>query len=134
MDSLLPAPRLGVVTVTFNSAPFLDEFFASCWSQNLTEFRVYCIDNDSRDATARSLAGESSTRLRSTLNSRNVGVAEGNNQGIVQALADGCEWVLLLNNDTSFGPSMLAELIEAAAGTGVSVGYGGRLFQSGNMG
>ena len=114
MSQVPVAPRLGVVTVTFNSAPFLAEFFASSWSQSLAAFRLYAVDNASRDATAQALSGESDPRLRIVLNSRNAGVAEGNNQGIVQALADGCEWVLLLNNDTSFSPTLFAELIEGA--------------------
>jgi GT2 family glycosyltransferase len=50
-----------------------------------------------------------------TLNPKNVGVAEGNNQGIVQALRDGCEWVILLNNDTTFEPGFLRLLIQACA-------------------
>lgn len=106
-------PLIGVVTVTYNSERYLPAFFASCWSQTVDRHRVYCIDNASTDGTVAALAKQTDPRLQVTLNSTNVGVAEGNNQGIVQALLDGCEWVLLLNNDTTFPPTLLRQLVEA---------------------
>jgi hypothetical protein len=45
-------------------------------------------------------------------NEKNLGVAAGNNQGIHAALADGCEYVLLLNNDTILAPDILDQLQE----------------------
>ena len=106
-------PLIGVVTVTFNSERFLPDFFASCWAQSVTDLRVYAIDNASRDGSAAALGRESDPRLKVILNRDNLGVAAGNNQGIVQALADGCTWVLLLNNDTVFGPTLFQLLLEA---------------------
>jgi hypothetical protein len=41
----------------------------------------------------------------------NVGIAEGDNQGIQAALADGCDYVLLLNNDVDFEPETFATLV-----------------------
>jgi GT2 family glycosyltransferase len=107
--------KVGVVTVTYNSASFLDEFVQSCAEQVGCAFKVYCIDNASQDGTQAALAKITDPRWQVTLNTKNVGVAEGNNQGIVQALADGCEWVLLLNNDTTFPPDFVSELVNACA-------------------
>ncbi|MBV9623918.1 MAG: glycosyltransferase family 2 protein [Acidobacteria bacterium] len=45
-------------------------------------------------------------------NRMNLGVAEGNNIGIRAALRDGCSAVLLLNNDTAFGPDVITTLEE----------------------
>ncbi len=109
----MPLPLIGVVTVTYNSERFLPEFFASCWSQTLTNYHVYCIDNASADDSAAALGQQTDGRLKVTLNRDNVGVAAGNNQGIVQALRDGCDWVLLLNNDTIFPATLFQELVEA---------------------
>jgi GT2 family glycosyltransferase len=106
-------PLVGIVTVTYNSASFLDEFVASCAAQQGPSFKVYCIDNDSRDATPGMLRHIDDPRWVVTLNKTNVGVAEGNNQGILQALADGCQWVLLLNNDTTFPADFFAQLVRA---------------------
>jgi len=109
---MTPAP-IGIVTVTYNSAGFLAEFVDSCAAQDEARFKVYCIDNDSQDSTAAELSKISDPRWVVTLNPKNVGVAEGNNQGIVQALRDGCEWVLLLNNDTTFEPGFFRQLVQA---------------------
>jgi hypothetical protein len=45
-------------------------------------------------------------------NSTNLGVAEGNNVGIRAALGDNCASVLLINNDTVFGPDVISKLSE----------------------
>jgi GT2 family glycosyltransferase len=105
--------RVGAVTVTYNSANFLEEFVACCRAQSKVKCNVYVIDNASQDnssALVSALAGDS---FKVTLNARNLGVAAGNNQGIQQALHDGCEWILLINNDTAFEPTLIADLLEA---------------------
>jgi hypothetical protein len=40
-----------------------------------------------------------------------VGIAEADNQGINAALADGCDYVLFLNNDVEFEPETFAVLV-----------------------
>jgi GT2 family glycosyltransferase len=109
----MPQCSLGVVTVTYNSAPFLDEFVASCSRQLMQDFRVYCVDNKSSDNTADYLSNIRDERWVISLNSDNRGVAAANNQGIVRALRDNCEWILLLNNDTSFDENFFETLISA---------------------
>lgn len=112
--------KLGVVTVTYNSSKFLDEFVASCNRQKLREFRVYSIDNNSPDDTADHLLRISDARWYVSINSDNRGVAAANNQGIVQALRDGCDWILLLNNDTSFDENFFSTLLsECVTNSGV---------------
>ncbi len=98
--------KIGVVTVTYNSEPVLQDFFDSLMSQTHTNFVLYIVDNASHDQTL------PMARMRAELapviiaNRDNVGVAEGNNQGIRAALDDGCECVLLLNNDTVFSATL----------------------------
>lgn len=107
-------PRVGVVTVTYNSARVLDDFLRASLAQTLTDFRIYVIDNASADDTVRRLRAETDPRLVVIENADNLGVAEGNNQGIRLALEDGCSHVLLLNNDTDFPPGLFAEMLELA--------------------
>jgi GT2 family glycosyltransferase len=71
------------------------------------------VDNGSTD--------DSVSRIRAAfpgillLESRNnIGFAGGNNIGIRQALADGADYVWLLNNDTKPDPHALAELVAKA--------------------
>mgnify|MGYP000249591790 CR=1 FL=1 len=42
---------------------------------------------------------------------RNVGFAAANNIGMRRALDDGCDFALLLNNDTSVRPDFLEKLL-----------------------
>jgi GT2 family glycosyltransferase len=105
-------PVLGVVTVTYNSARFLGEFAKCCAAQEFDGYRLYCIDNASADHTPALLREMRHPCWRIELNHTNVGVAAGNNQGILAALRDGCQWVLLLNNDTTFGSDFFRQMME----------------------
>jgi len=58
------------------------------------------VDNGSTDGSALKLvAGYKDDQIRVILNSENLGFASGCNKGILRAIADGCEYLLLLNND-----------------------------------
>lgn len=104
------AGRIGVVTVTYNSASVLPEFFDSLAAQTCCEYTLYVVDNASTDDTLVMCQQRKDLPVVLLANHENVGIAEGNNQGIRAALADGSEYILLLNNDTAFGPHLLAEL------------------------
>ncbi len=106
----MPDEVVGIVTVTFNSAGVIGPFMASLEQQSCRSFRLYVVDNDSTDATLEHIASERFTVV-TIANQNNVGVAEGNNQGVRAALADGCQYVLLLNNDTEFVPDLVATLL-----------------------
>ncbi|MCH6471808.1 glycosyltransferase family 2 protein [Sinomonas terrae] len=106
---------VGIVTVTFNSSAVIEDFLASLWAQVGVEVRLYAVDNDSRDATVHRLKEDGKRHPVVVVeNDTNVGVAVGNNQGIEAALADGCDWVLLLNNDTLFPSTFVAEMVRIA--------------------
>ena len=102
--------HIGLVTVTYNSATVLPDFLCSIESQSHTNFILYVIDNASTDETLAILRNWTDPRLRRIANRDNHGVAGGNNQGIRQALEDGCDSVLLLNNDTVFDPGLVETL------------------------
>lgn len=104
--------RIGIVTVTYNSASVLPDFLRCVLAQTHDNFLLIAVDNASKDASVEILRSCTDGRLRITANPDNRGVAEGNNQGIVQALEAGCSSVLLLNNDTEFGPTLLAQLLQ----------------------
>ena len=105
------ATKIGIVTVTYNSAQVLPDFFESLWQQTHTNFVLYAVDNASKDATLQKLGGETDSRLRVVAGESNLGVAEGNNVGIRMALRDGCDAVLLLNNDVTFEKDLLTKLL-----------------------
>jgi GT2 family glycosyltransferase len=104
------AGKIGVITVTFNSADVLPDFFDSLAAQTHPDFTVYVVDNASKDRTLELCRGRSDLPLVLISNDANLGVAEGNNQGIRAALQAGCEYVLLLNNDTVFDNNLFLQL------------------------
>jgi GT2 family glycosyltransferase len=105
--------RIGVVTVTYNSGSVLEPFLDCCAAQVGQDFLLVVIDNASRDATREILARRGSHEMHVVLNDTNLGVAEGNNQGIRIAMDQGCSRVLLINNDTEFGPTLFRDLDRA---------------------
>jgi GT2 family glycosyltransferase len=109
--------KIGVVTVLYNSEIVLPEFLASLDGQTFRNFVVYCVDNASKDRSC-AMCKERGAQYVVIENGSNEGVARGNNQGIQAALADGCEYVLLLNNDVAFENSLFADLLAGLAENG----------------
>jgi hypothetical protein len=102
--------RIGIVTVTYNSARVLPDFLRCVFEQTHRNFLLFAVDNASKDLSQCILQACLDSRLRVIENTKNLGVAAGNNQGIRAALECGCSAILLLNNDTEFGPDLIAQL------------------------
>ena len=81
--------RIGVVTVTYHSGEVLQPFLDCCAQQSGVPWKLFVVDNASRDSTRAILAREPRPWMEVILNDGNLGVAEGNNQGIKAALAQG---------------------------------------------
>lgn len=112
-------PAVGIVTVLYGSDDVVEGFFASLAMQKNVRFKVYVIDNSPTPGTldrCRVLAERHGIVGEFIFNNANVGVACGNNQGIELALRDGCQRILLANNDTEFAEDTLSSLIEVADG------------------
>ena len=93
---------IGIVTVLYNSEAVLSDYFTSLENQSYKEFILYIIDNKSQDnslAVAEELSKRSSYKCVFLPQEENWGVAKGNNIGIKRAINDGCDYILLSNND-----------------------------------
>jgi GT2 family glycosyltransferase len=103
---------IGIVTVTYNSADVIDDFLSSLEDQNFTDWHLYVVDNASKDRTLEKIRPKAALDARIIIIDKadNLGVAVGNNLGTRAALADGCETILLLNNDVVFAADLLSEL------------------------
>ena len=106
------AGLVGIVTVTFNSGAVLPDFIQSLNAQDYRANRIWAIDNDSKDNSVVQLRSWGREHLQIIENRENLGVAEANNQGIRAALDAGCEYILLLNNDVIFGPTLISDLVK----------------------
>ncbi len=101
---------IALVTVTYNPGAVWAPFLACLEAQRGVDWHLYVIDNASRDGTAETLAAIDDARVTVIQNADNLGVAAANNQGIVRAMEQGADRIVLINNDTEFGPDMLARL------------------------
>ena len=100
---------VSVLLVTWNSARFLPDCFASIEQQDYQEVEVIVVDNASSDET-RQLLRTRETTWRILCNAENAGFAAGQNQAIRAAHGD---WLLCLNPDVMLAPDFIRRLIEA---------------------
>jgi hypothetical protein len=107
--------KLGVVTVTFNAANFLQPFLGCCLAQAFKYFELLVIDNASSDNTMEVLSHVKDSRVKLIQNEHNIGYAAACNQGIRYFLARGVSDILFINNDTEFGPDLFESLRETRA-------------------
>ncbi|MBI6548021.1 glycosyltransferase family 2 protein [Xenorhabdus lircayensis] len=109
--------KVGLVTVLYNAPEVLEDFFFSISSQEFKNYHLYIIDNSTTPEplrTTKKLIHQYSLEHVTLIDnkSNNVGVAAGNNQGIKSALKDGCDYILLINNDLIFkNPCVLSTLM-----------------------
>jgi len=104
--------KIGLVTITYNSSDVLQSFIECVWKQTHANIVLYVIDNASTDDTKKILDLEIDPRLVVINNYDNLGVAKANNQGILKAIEDGCDQVLIINNDVEFEPALIDKLIQ----------------------
>lgn len=104
--------KIGVVTVTYNSGKVIQEFMDSMVAQTHTEYVLYVIDNASNDDTLEQVSKfDGKLAIEVIANADNIGVAAGNNQGILAAKDNKCTHVLLINNDTVFEANLIEKLL-----------------------
>jgi GT2 family glycosyltransferase len=106
-------PKVGIVILNWNRADDTIACVHSLKRMAYGNYEVVLVDNGSRD--------DSVERLRSTFpdihlidNQQNLGFAQGNNIGIAHLLQQGCDYVMLLNDDAEVGPDTISRLIEFA--------------------
>jgi GT2 family glycosyltransferase len=75
--------------------------------------RVVCVDNGSTDGSVEAVR-DRHPETHLIENGRNLGFAGGCNVGIRWALAQGAEWVVLVNNDALIAPDAIAGFAYAA--------------------
>lgn len=104
-----------VIIVSYNQPEYLFACLESLYRQNVTDFAVLVVDNNSHDP---SFLDEAARRFRELVVIRertNWGFARGNNIGIDWAVKHGAKNIVLLNHDTEVDPSFLAEGLKVLA-------------------
>ena len=103
-------PRVGIIILNWNGKADTVECLHSLRKIDYPNYQVIVVDNGSTDDSVQTFRDQF-PEIIVLPQTENLGFAEGSNCGIEYALAAGCDYVLLLNNDTVVAPDFLTELI-----------------------
>lgn len=105
-------PEVAIVILNSNGKDDTLECLSSVFASDYPNYHVIVVDNNSSDDSFEAIKIRF-PRARILQSGANRGYAEGNNVGIAHALKEGCEYVFLLNNDTTIAPTCIEELVRA---------------------
>jgi GT2 family glycosyltransferase len=109
-DSVVDSPLIYVSIVNWNRANDTIECLRALASSDYSNYRPLIVDNGSTDGSPDAIrAGFPAAEV--IANQDNLGFARASNIGIVHALKQGADYVLLLNNDTLVSERLLTELV-----------------------
>jgi GT2 family glycosyltransferase len=106
-------PKTSVIVLAYNNYEDTAECLRSLQAATYSPIGVVVVDNGCTDGTVTRLTKEF-PEVSVVSTGSNLGVAGGFNAGIIPALREGAEYVLILNNDTIVAPDMLTLLVQAA--------------------
>jgi GT2 family glycosyltransferase len=107
-------PKVAVIVLSWNGKELTLACIESLTASDYPHLDIYLVDNASTDGTVESVEAAFGEQIRLIVNHENLGFAGGNNVGIRQALEEGAEYVLLLNNDTTVARDMISQMVTAA--------------------
>ncbi|MCK6556417.1 glycosyltransferase family 2 protein [Candidatus Binatia bacterium] len=108
-----PPPRVAVVILNWNGRDDILNCVSTLPRLTYPNYSATVVDNASADGSVEALR-ERFPRQRVLVMEKNLGFCGGNNRGIRDALANGADYVLLLNNDTEMHPELISELVRVA--------------------
>jgi rhamnopyranosyl-N-acetylglucosaminyl-diphospho-decaprenol beta-1,3/1,4-galactofuranosyltransferase len=109
---------VAAVVVTFNRRQLLVECLDALLAQSRPVQRIYVVDNASTDGTAEFLAERAllaDSRIRYIRLDRNLGGAGGFNRGMAAAMADGHDWLWVMDDDAEPARDALEKLFAHVA-------------------
>lgn len=112
MAAVASAVRVAVVVLNWNGGNRNLVCLEHLKMAHVDGMVVWFVDNGSVDGSA-DLVEEAFPNMRIIRNEENLGFCGGSNVGMKAALAEGADWVLLLNNDVYVDEGFLSPLLEA---------------------
>ncbi len=106
--------KIGIVTVVWRgySKKYLPGWIESVRSQDYDgEKKIYITDNETTAETT-GFISRTAPEANLILNKTNDGFAKGMNDGMRQAITDGCDYVLVLNIHTVMEPDCITEMVK----------------------
>ena len=105
-------PKVGIVISNYNGWQDTLVCLESLQKMTFRDFEIVLIDDASPNDSVAQLQGKLPPNTVFLPQEKNVGFAAANNIGMRRALADGCDYALLLNNDTEVEQDTLHLLAE----------------------
>lgn len=102
------SPKVSIVVLNWNGGGDVIECLKSVRDIDYPDYEIIVVDNGSTDGSVAEI-GQKFPDIKVIENSENLGFAEGNNVGIRAATGD---YIMLLNQDTVAGKSMLKDLVQ----------------------
>lgn len=113
-------PNVGIVISNYNGWQDTVQCLESLQKQTYRDFEIILLDDASTNDSVQQLQKHLTENTVFLPQEANSGFAAVNNVGMRRALADGCDWVLLLNNDTVVAPDFLEMLLRETPAGAVS--------------
>ncbi|MFR3792889.1 MAG: glycosyltransferase family 2 protein [Blautia massiliensis (ex Durand et al. 2017)] len=104
-------PKVGIVISNYNGWQDTVQCLQSLEKQTYRDFEIILLDDASPNDSVERLREHLPPNTVFLPQQQNQGFAAVNNIGMRRALADGCDWALLLNNDTVAAPDFLETLL-----------------------
>jgi GT2 family glycosyltransferase len=114
-------PLIIIVILNTNRREDTLDCLASLVQSSYANYKIMVLDNASTDGSAAAIQ-RAYPQVEVVALTENKGYAGNNNVGIAAALAQGADWVLVLNEDTILDPDCLTQLTavgESAADIGI---------------
>ena len=108
------APRVAIIILNWNGKEDTLECLASVRQILYSNFEIVVVDNGSDDGSPEAIA-KLYPQVTLIQTGENLGYAGGNNVGLRHALANGAQYILLLNNDTIIDKNILIAFVEGSA-------------------
>lgn len=112
-DATRAVPLVGAIVLNCSGRDDAVRCIESLLANDYPRLRIYVVDNGSTDGLVE-LMRERYPGVVVIENGANLGWTGGNNAGVRRTLADGCDFVFILNNDVVPAPDCVARLVEAA--------------------
>ena len=104
-------PKVGIVISNYNGWQDTVQCLQRLEKQTYRDFEIILLDDASPNDSVERLREHLPPNTVFLPQQQNQGFAAVNNIGMRRALADGCDWALLLNNDTVAAPDFLETLL-----------------------
>ena len=106
--------KIAIILINYNGKEYNEECIKSIFESSYKNLEVIVVDNDSKDGSPELLREQFGEKINLIMAGKNLGFSGANNIGIRKAIEDGCDYVVLLNNDTLIDKNLISNMLNAS--------------------